>query len=67
MDIQVLCQLSVKILAICQLSLNLIQTLDKVSILLEVSLFYRADKYEFTSGLSKQIDTSYFLLPITVS
>ena len=58
MDIQVLCQLSVKILAICRLSLNLIQTLDKVSILLELSLFYRTDKYEFTFGRSKQIDTS---------
>ena len=35
-----------------------------MSIIVELSLLYRADKYEFTRGLNKQIHTS-FALPLT--
>ena len=37
-----------------------------MSIIVELSLLYRADKYEFTRGLNKQIHTS-FALPCTMS
>ena len=38
-----------------------------MSVIVELSLLYRADKYEFTRGLNKQIHTSFALPFTTVS